>query len=106
VDGATYDASGNLTRDPPGNPVRHSYTYDAENRLTGIPDQGITYNYDAEGKRIGVYGSGTLTKSFLRDQDQSSFITFDGAGNLSSLDLFAAGRHIFCDTGGYWATHR
>jgi hypothetical protein len=31
VDGAVYDAAGNLTMDPPGNPVRHSYTYDAEN---------------------------------------------------------------------------
>jgi YD repeat-containing protein len=51
VDGASYDAAGNLTMDPPGSPVRHSYTYDAENRLTGITDQGITYTYDAEGKR-------------------------------------------------------
>ncbi|MGI8770700.1 MAG: RHS repeat-associated core domain-containing protein [Acidobacteriaceae bacterium] len=102
VDGATYDASGNLTQDPPGNPVRHSYIYDAENRLSGITDLGIAYTYDAEGKRIGVYTGGTLSKSFLRDQDQSSFMVFDHAGNLSSLNLFAAGRNIFQDTGGYW----
>ncbi len=92
----------NLTQDPPGNPVRHSYTYDAENRLTGIPGQGIAYTYDAEGKRVGEYTAGTLSKSFLRDQGQSSFAIFDNAGNLSSVDLFAAGRHIFHDGGGYW----
>ena len=48
-----------------------------------------------------MYTGGTLSKSFFRDQDQSSFLVFDNAGNLSSLDLFAAGRNIFEDTGGY-----
>lgn len=97
VDGASYDASGNLIQDPPGSPVRHNYTYDAENRLTGVTDQGITYTYDAEGRRIGMYTAGALSRTYLRDQDQSSFLVFDGSGNLSSLDLFAAGRHIYHD---------
>jgi YD repeat-containing protein len=72
---AFLPAAGNLIVDPPGNPVRHSYTYDAENRLIGITDQGVTYTYDAEGRRIGTYTAGALTRTYLRDQDQSSFAT-------------------------------
>ncbi|MFI5059357.1 MAG: RHS repeat-associated core domain-containing protein [Candidatus Acidiferrales bacterium] len=43
-----YDAAGNLTAD--GN---HTYTYDAENRLTAV-DSGntATYSYDALGRRV------------------------------------------------------
>ncbi len=43
-----YDAAGNLTADG-----SHTYTYDAENRLTKV-DNGstATYAYDAEGQRV------------------------------------------------------
>jgi RHS repeat-associated protein len=43
-----YDAAGNMTHD-----ASHSYTYDAENRLTAV-DGGATatYLYNAEGQRV------------------------------------------------------
>ncbi len=49
-----YDAAGNLTNDG-----RHSYTYDAENRLAQV-DGGATatYAYDAEGRRVGKTTAG------------------------------------------------
>ena len=49
-----YDAAGNLTNDG-----SHSYTYDAENRLTKV-DGGTTasYFYDAEGRRVQKTASG------------------------------------------------
>jgi YD repeat-containing protein len=48
VDGLSYDAAGNLLNDG-----THSYTYDAENRITQV-DGGstATYLYDAEGHAI------------------------------------------------------
>jgi YD repeat-containing protein len=43
-----YDAAGNMTHD-----ASHSYTYDAENRVTAV-DAGSTanYYYDAQGYRV------------------------------------------------------
>jgi YD repeat-containing protein len=46
--GFSYDAAGNMTSDN-----AHTYTYDAESRLTKV-DGGntATYIYDAEGRRV------------------------------------------------------
>jgi len=48
MDGYSYDAAGNLLNDG-----THSYTYDAENRITKV-DGGNTakYDYDADGHRV------------------------------------------------------
>ena len=56
--GVVYDAAGNVTSDGVG----HTYTYDAESRLTKV-DNGstATYLYDAESRRVRVTNSsGTL----------------------------------------------
>lgn len=42
--GLQYDAAGNLTNDG-----MHSYTYDAENRLTKLDGTAGTFVYDAAG---------------------------------------------------------
>jgi RHS repeat-associated protein len=57
-----YDAAGNKTHD-----ASHSYTYDAENRLSQV-DGGATaiYTYDAEGRRAWKK-IGSTTTSYFRD---------------------------------------
>src|SRR5689334_17580688 len=52
-----YDAAGNMTHD-----ASHSYTYDAENRLTKV-DGGstATYGYDADGRRVSRVVGGVET---------------------------------------------
>ena len=45
--GFQYDAAGNLTNDG-----LHSYTYDAENRLTQLDGTAGTFVYDAAGMRV------------------------------------------------------
>ncbi|MBI3668366.1 MAG: RHS repeat-associated core domain-containing protein, partial [Acidobacteria bacterium] len=42
-----YDAAGNLTNDG-----SHTYTYDAENRLTQVDGGGGSYVYDGNGRRV------------------------------------------------------
>jgi RHS repeat-associated protein len=65
-----YDAAGNLLND--GN---HTYTYDAENRITTV-DGGTTatYVYDAFGKRVGRTVSG-------RDDEY----IYDNEGHINSV---------------------
>jgi RHS repeat-associated protein len=64
-----YDAAGNMTQD-----ASHSYTYDAENRLTTV-DGGstATYVYDAEGDRIEKIAGGVTTVYY-----------YDPVGNLTT----------------------
>lgn len=63
----TYDAAGNMIYDG-----THSYTYDAENRLTAV-DGGntATYVYDALGHRIQKIVSGVSTQYY-----------YDPSGNM------------------------
>jgi RHS repeat-associated protein len=55
--GFTYDAAGNMTHD-----ASHSYTFDAENRITAV-DGGTTatYSYDAMGRRVEKTAAGVTT---------------------------------------------
>jgi RHS repeat-associated protein len=55
--GFTYDAAGNTTHD-----ASHSYTFDAENRITAV-DSGTTatYSYDALGRRVEKIVAGVTT---------------------------------------------
>ncbi|HVB55007.1 MAG TPA: hypothetical protein VNE63_01055, partial [Candidatus Acidoferrales bacterium] len=55
--GYQFDAAGNMTHD-----ASHSYTYDAENRITQV-DGGSTasYIYDAEGHRVQKTAGGVTT---------------------------------------------
>jgi RHS repeat-associated protein len=59
-----YDAAGNMTHD-----ASHSYTYDAENRLTSV-DGGATasYIYDALGRRV-KRTIGSASYEYIYDKD-------------------------------------
>jgi RHS repeat-associated protein len=47
ISGYSYDAAGNLLND-----TVHTYTYDAEGRLSTVDTSAATYTYDALGKRV------------------------------------------------------
>jgi len=66
-----YDAAGNMTNDG-----SHSYTFDAENRVTQV-DGGSTgsYVYDADGRRVWKNVGGTTT-DYLYDLSDKIFAIF------------------------------
>ena len=75
-----YDAAGNLTYDG-----SHSYTYDAENRLTQV-DGGATarYGYDALGKRVQKTTGAAITQ-YVHDMGGQVILEMDGNGNGSPV---------------------
>ena len=86
VDGDTYDAAGNVRQ--VGSRV---YTYDAENRLTGVSgDASASYVYDAQGRRIG-----TQAYQYLYDLDGHAITLIQpGNGNFYYGEIYADGRHL------------
>ena len=87
----TYDAAGNLINDGGG----HTYTFDDENRLTGIP--GWTYVYDGDGMRTEKCSScssssgGTL---YWYGAGNDSLVESNLAGTLTSEYIFFNGHRI------------
>ena len=78
----TYDNNGNLTSKSNSKGVT-KYTYDAENRLTGIafPDGSTaTYEYDALGRRIQKNVKGVVT-NYLYDSTHI-LLELDHAGKM------------------------
>jgi RHS repeat-associated protein len=63
----TYDAAGNLTRDPAGN---HNYAYNAASQVTQVDGGAAAYSYDAEGNRLrkDVAGSPSTEYVYLNGQ--------------------------------------
>jgi RHS repeat-associated protein len=91
--GLIYDAAGNETND-----TFHTYTYDAENRVTAV-DGGTTgtYVYNARGLRVGRKNStGNVEYLFDPTGEQITEITAGTATALQNEVL--VGRH--------WATQR
>src|SRR5947209_3382117 len=83
LQGYSYDAAGNMTRD--NNTM--NYFYDAENRVAGAA--GFTYTYDADGNRVeksnGTSGilywymsPGIVAESNLSGNLQSEYVFFNG----------------------------
>ena len=90
MDGFTYDVSGNLLNDG-----AHSYTYDAEDRITKV-DGGTTatYTYDALGHRVLKT---TPSDSMNYVYDQFGHEVAEAHGSQSGWyrgDVYAAGRHL------------
>jgi RHS repeat-associated protein len=94
----TYDANGNLTSDG-----TNSYSYDIENRLTGVTG-GRTANltYDPLGRLASVDQGTSATRSrFLYDGDALA-IEYDDSGTIKKRFMFGPGvdEPILEDAGG------
>jgi RHS repeat-associated protein len=83
-----YDAAGNMTHD-----ASHSYTYDAENRLTAV-DSGNTanYYYDAFGYRVHHLTSSTL--EYVRDLQGRVVSEVLPSGGLNASYMYFGGQMV------------
>lgn len=98
LDSHSYDAAGNLLNDGV-----HSYTYDAENRITTV-DAGATatYLYDALGQRVEkttptsiANECGTTgTVFYVHDLSGHTAVYTPNGVNTCIDEIFAAGRHL------------
>ena len=88
IDGANYDAAGNVITDIAGN----SYTYDAENRV--LTAAGVTYIYDAEGNRVGKLSGAGLTEQYLLGPGGEQVTELDGSGNWQRTHVYGAGKEL------------
>jgi RHS repeat-associated protein len=74
----TYDARGNLWKEGPANAPLNTYSYDAENRLTGLLG-GASLSYDAQGRLYEIAGASTTRMLY----DGVNLIAeYDGSGNV------------------------
>jgi len=93
--GVTYDAAGNVTADG-----SHTYTYDAENRLTTV-DGGTTaqYVYDANGQRV-TKTKGSSTVNYYYDLGGRPIDELSSTGTWNRGEVYAGGRHLATYSGG------
>jgi RHS repeat-associated protein len=87
--GVTYDAAGNIINDGV-----HSYTYDAEYRITKV-DSGstATYLYDAFGRRAQrIVGVNTYDE--LYDLGGNVAVELTPSGAVQDYEVFTGGRHL------------
>ena len=78
----SYDNAGNMITAKNGTTTT-TYTYDFDNRLTGVTQNGTviaTYVYDALGRRIGVDDNGTQTWTVY--DGTNPYADFNGSGTL------------------------
>ena len=90
MDGFTYDVSGNLLNDG-----AHSYTYDAEDRITKV-DGGTTatYTYDALGHRV-LKTTPSDSMNYVYDQFGHEVAEVHGSqSGWYRGDVYAAGHHL------------
>ena len=82
----SYDGNGNLTSDG-----TNTYTYDAENRLTGAttPLNSVTYTYDPFGRRITKAVDGVITNYFY-DSDQV-IVEYDSSNQMLRRYVYGLG---------------
>jgi RHS repeat-associated protein len=88
MDGYSYDAAGNLLNDGV-----HTYTYDAENRVTQV-DAGATatYIYDADGRRVRKTTGASV--DYLYDISGHQIAEVNSSGSWNRGEVYAGGTHI------------
>ncbi len=89
------DAAGNLLNDG-----SHSYTYDAESRVTSV-DSGATatYTYDAQGRRVSKVSSAGTVDYFYDMSGRQSVVT-NGSGSAIRAEIYTGRRHLGTYTNG------
>ena len=90
-----YDASGNLLQDVNTAFAPHSYSYDAEGRLSGVTDLGYQYFYDGEGTRVLALQNNAIQRQYFWDAHGQYYYVYKADNGWSSMEFFGAGRHIF-----------
>ena len=101
MDGYSYDAAGNLLNDGV-----HSYTYDAENRVTQV-DAGATatYVYDANGRRVRKTASASV--DYLYDISGHQVAEVNSSGGWNRGEIYAGSTHLAAyNNGTTYFTHR
>jgi RHS repeat-associated protein len=90
-----YDAAGNLMNDSV-----HTYTYDAENRLTKV-DGGATasYVYDAAGRRVSQTTSGGGNEVLFDLQGNPVAYVVPGSTNVYYAQTYLGGRQLAVQSG-------
>jgi RHS repeat-associated protein len=90
-----YDAAGNMVND-----LMHSYTYDAENRVTAV-DSGNTasYVYNASGQRVSKTSSAG-TVYYLYDIFGHQVAEFSSSGAWNRGEVYVGSKHLATYVGG------
>ena len=98
MDGACYDAAGNMLDGAHSCPLMGSpkYVYDAENRLVGTAGAVYVYNYAGEriAKQSGSPGTQSYadTTEYLLGPGSEQLAEFDSSGTLRHANEWASGR--------------
>jgi RHS repeat-associated protein len=90
MDGASYDAAGNMTHDPT---TGANYSYDAENRIISVNNGAVTYTYDAGGQRVEKNVGGVKT-DYVYDLGGRAIAEVNGSGTVTREEVFAGGKHL------------
>jgi RHS repeat-associated protein len=90
TNGVLYDALGNVIQDGLTSNGFHTYTYDAENRLTKVDGSGtLVYQYDAEGRRVH-----TPNYESVYDLNGRATTLFNLSGVWAYGEIYAGRRHL------------
>jgi RHS repeat-associated protein len=98
--GIVYDAAGNVTNDG-----LHTYTYDAEGRVTAVDNGGTaSYVYDAQSRRVKA-AAGFAARNYVYDLAGRAITVVDGTGALLRGEFWAGSRHLatYTSTATYFA---
>jgi YD repeat-containing protein len=109
----TYNADGTLASKKDANGNTETYTYDAYQRLTGIPDRGQSFTYDTcpLGITVCANAPGQLTEAAFASglgANQLSFqyyYTYTPAGKVASKSLMVESANHLGATGTLTATY-
>ena len=109
IDGATYDASGNMLNDGSGG---HTFTYDAENRITSVTSSSgtSTYSYDANGNRVHRTGYNGTTcapgvADYVFDLQGRWILQVNSSTTACAYEIYAGSRHVGSNRGGVVFSH-
>jgi RHS repeat-associated protein len=90
-----YDAAGNLLNDS-----YHTYTYDAEGRVTNVDGSANSYVYDAQGHRIQRTTSSTTVHYFI-DLAGRVLSEYSSSDSWNRGEAYVGRRHLATLANGY-----